>query len=176
MLGRACRQGLVLALIALAGMAATAQAGGHRRSATNVQALETHLLWRLNSLRRSRGLPPLRLSKALSAAAESHALDMLERGYFAHDSLDGTPFRLRLLRFYPPRRPLWAVGENLLWSARGLAAQGALRRWLASPQHRANLLDLRWREVGIAAIRADGAPGVYGGQAVIVLTVDFGVR
>lgn len=135
------------------------------------------MLRELNALRAAAALRPLRASEALIAAAEAHSLDMVERGYFGHRSSDGASFDERILRFYPPRgRPVWAVGENLLWSAPRVAARRALRVWLASPGHRANLFDPRWREVGIGAVRALGAPGVYGGRPVVVLTVDFGVR
>jgi uncharacterized protein YkwD len=48
--------------------------------------------------------------------------------------------------------------------------------WLASPGHRENLLGPKYREVGISAVRAAGAPGVYGGRRIVLLTVDFGAR
>ena len=48
--------------------------------------------------------------------------------------------------------------------------------WLASPPHRANLLDPHWREVGLSAVHATSAPGVYGGEAATIVTADFGVR
>ena len=145
--------------------------------AAGVQALEAGLLAQVNALRAESGLRPLRWSPALSRAAQAHCIDMAQAGYFGHLSSDGTPFTQRIARLYRPRRPqVWAVGENLLWSTRGLGPQSALRRWLESPEHRANLLDPRWREVGIAAARVVGAPGVFAGRSVVVLTVDFGVR
>jgi uncharacterized protein YkwD len=48
--------------------------------------------------------------------------------------------------------------------------------WMASPEHRRNILDPTWREIGIAAVHAASAPGTYGGQPVTVITTDFGVR
>jgi hypothetical protein len=36
--------------------------------------------------------------------------------------------------------------------------------------------DKRWRQVGLGAIAADSAGGVYGGQDVVVLAAEFGVR
>ena len=47
---------------------------------------------------------------------------------------------------------------------------------MGSPGHRANLLSPRWREIGIAAVHAASAPGVYGGHEVTIVTADFGVR
>ena len=48
--------------------------------------------------------------------------------------------------------------------------------WLASPEHRRILLTRSWRQIGLAAIRADNAPGVYGGQSVVILAAEFGIR
>jgi hypothetical protein len=57
------------------------------------------------------------------------------------------------------------------------SARGAVvGRWLASPPHREELLDPRFRELGISALRALAAPGIFGGQAVVLTVADFGVR
>jgi uncharacterized protein YkwD len=48
--------------------------------------------------------------------------------------------------------------------------------WLDSPPHRKILLTSAWREVGLGAVRALAAPGVYKGLDVTILTADFGVR
>ena len=48
--------------------------------------------------------------------------------------------------------------------------------WMKSPAHRANILTPRWREVGLSAVTVAGAPGVYGGRDVVIITSDFGVR
>ena len=57
----------------------------------------------------------------------------------------------------------------------GEAAQ-ALQLWLNSPEHRANLMNPRWREIGIAAVHATAAPGVFHGLDVTIVTTDFGSR
>ena len=38
------------------------------------------------------------------------------------------------------------------------------------------MLDPNWREVGVAAMRASSAGGIFGGGATWVVTMDFGVR
>ncbi len=43
-------------------------------------------------------------------------------------------------------------------------------------EHRATILDPRWRDVGIAAVEAAGAPGMYSGLNVVVVTADFGTH
>jgi uncharacterized protein YkwD len=165
---------VVLAIVAGAG---TAQARvEENRSLSARNALEADVLVEINGLRRSHGLSPLRWSAALSRAADTHSASMATRGFFAHESADGTVFWKRVARFYPRRNGAWAVGENLLWSSPDVDAAGALRMWLNSPPHRKILLTPRWREVGLSAVHAASAPGVYRGREVTVLTADFGVR
>ncbi len=140
--------------------------------------LEPTLLSELNVVRAENGLKPLRLNARLSAAADQHSTEMVEAGYFGHKSADGGVFWRRIKRFYSPARSArrWLVGENLLWQAPNVSAHAAVQEWLRSPEHRENLLRPAYRDVGIAAIRAKAAPGVYRHRRVLVLTVDFGSR
>lgn len=140
-----------------------------------VHALEPQVFAAINDLRRAQGLAPLRLSRALSLAADEHSLSMAEHGYFEHSSLDGSPFTRRVVAAYAPGARRWSVGENLVWASPGLSAREVLNLWLASPPHRATLLSPAWRDVGLGAVRAV-AGGVYGGRVVTILTADFGVR
>ena len=170
---------LVLFAVALAVSTAVslAPAGATTNGRTAMRSLESGVLAQVNALRRSHGLVPLRLSAKLSFAARQHSSEMASRGYFSHDSLDGSHFDRRIARFYPMGgRRYWSVGENLLWSSPAVDAPGALQMWLDSPEHRANLLTARWREIGISAVHAASAPGTYGGREVTIITTDFGVR
>ena len=144
---------------------------------TVLPQLETRLLTQINDLRRGAGLAPLRASSALAAAAHEQSYSMAEHGFFGHESFSGAPFWKRVETRYPkPPDGSWRVGENLVWSSPRLSARRALELWLNSPPHRQNLLTAVWREVGIAAVHASSAPGVYGGNDVTILTADFGVR
>lgn len=146
-----------------------------RRAARN--ALEAQVVGEINGLRSRRGLARLRFSVRLNAAADAHSRAMARRGFFAHESADGTSFWRRVARYYPQGRyRLWSVGENLLWSSPSVSAGEALRMWMASPPHRANLLARRWREIGLSAVHVASAPGVFGGREVTIVTADFGVR
>lgn len=148
------------------------------RSYHSVDALEARMLDRLNSLRARRGLTPLRVSRALSLAARYHSRDMARNGFCGHDSGNGASFRKRLARFYGRGAGwrYWSVGENVLCHPRRLTAGAALGKWLASPTHRANLLSSQWHEVGLAAVYAGAAPGVFEGDDVLLVTADFGAR
>jgi uncharacterized protein YkwD len=140
-------------------------------------AMAASILQEINATRRAHGLAPVRLSAGLSAAAAVHTREMLAGGYFGHQSADGSPFWERVKRFYRPAGfRSWSVGENLVWATPDMTAQDALDWWMQSPEHRANLLDRGWREIGLAAARSPDAAGVYGHLPVTVVTADFGVR
>ena len=150
-----------------------------RPAAARVQlsALESQLFGQINGIRARRGLRPLRISPGLTAAAKQHSASMAQKGYFSHDSANGGSFFKRIASFYSYRGySRWSAGENILWSAPDIDSGGALRLWMNSPEHRANLLSRSWREIGLGAVHATNAPGVYGGDAVTVVTADFGVR
>jgi uncharacterized protein YkwD len=142
-----------------------------------LSSLEQGVLQEINSIRREHGLAPLRLSARLSAAARQHSQEMAARGYFSHDSANGSSFDRRIARYYPlGRNRYWSVGENLLWSSPDVDPDGALQMWWNSPEHRKNMLTARWREIGVSAVHAATAPGTYGGREVTIVTTDFGVR
>ncbi len=131
----------------------------------------------LNAVRVERALRPLRLNPQLQAAAERHSREMLARGYFSHASPDGGSFSARVRRFYrPPARGGYAVGENLLWGSPSVSPSRVVSLWLNSPEHRSILLSRRWRDVGVGAVHAASAPGMFAGAPVTMVTADFGVR
>ena len=139
--------------------------------------LERSLLGEINELRAAHGLDPLGLSARLSAAADAHSRAMVAHGFFAHSSRNGTSFSTRVRRWYRSRGySYWAVGENLLWASPSVTPEHALAMWLESPPHRKILLTPKWEEIGLSAVHAVAAPGVFEGLEVTVITADFGVR
>jgi uncharacterized protein YkwD len=170
--------GILLAVVCSLAVSAPAGARRHTgRAPAAAGAFESQVLAAINDVRRRNRLAPLRVSTQLSAAAESHSNAMARRGFFAHESADGTAFWRRIQRFYPNgRHRYWSVGETLAWASPGMSSADALEMWMHSPPHREILLTGRWREVGIASIHVEAGPGVYGGQPATILTADFGVR
>jgi uncharacterized protein YkwD len=169
----------VLAAAALVAPASVLASRGSEAAARTNQAaaFDSSVLIGLNEIRIAHGLVPLTLSPELTAAAEQHSRDMITYGYFAHSSSDGAAFWQRIAEYYPsPSTPHWSVGENLLWSSGQIDASAGLADWMASPEHRANILFPGWRQVGIAEVTSPDAPGIYGGLPVSVITTDFGVR
>ncbi len=119
---------------------------------------ESTLLYQLNALRASHGLPRLLRDDRLVALARDHARDMYLKGYFSHLDREGSgPFER--LRHAGIRST--SAGENLVIATR---AESAQRLLLSSPQHRANMLDPRFCFVGI---------GVYRGPSGLVVTELF---
>src|SRR4029453_2641177 len=147
------------------GATATPTPRGGSRAQSTTAALESAVIERINVVRRGRGLRPLRWNGGLASAADYHSHDMAQKGYFEHDSANGTAFWRRIERFYPSRGfRSWTVGENLLWASDTYGASFAVREWMNSPPHRQNLLSRDWREVGIGALTVSSAPGAYGGR------------
>jgi uncharacterized protein YkwD len=171
---------LAAAAIAFAPANHAAHHKAHRHSTARLAGasrLESNLLRQINAERARHGLRALRWSTRLTRAADQHSASMAAKGYFAHESAGGGAFWKRIASYYSYRGyRQWSVGENLLWSSPSISPGGALRMWMNSPPHRENLLSNSWREIGLSAIHAEHAPGVYGGSEVTIVTADFGVR
>jgi uncharacterized protein YkwD len=169
---------VALILVGLGLWVAASPAGASsQRPATSLSSLEQGVLSDINTLRKEHGLAPLRLSASLSSAARQHSSEMAARGYFSHNSVNGSSFDRRIARYYPMgSNHYWSVGENLLWSSPDVDAGEALNMWWNSPEHRKNMLTARWREIGLSAVHVAAAPGTYGGREVTIVTTDFGVR
>lgn len=71
--------------------------------------------------------------------------------------------------------PGYEVGENIAWGSYADATPAAIvAAWMASPPHRANILDGSFRDTGIgvsAHLPSSFAAGATGG----IYTEDFGV-
>ena len=162
---------------AAAVVAVAAPAALSGTTASRMSSLESGLLQQLNAVRADRGLVALRSSPKLTAAADQHSREMADDGYFDHNSFDGTSFSDRIAKWYPLGSfHSWMVGENLLWSSPSVDPSGAVAMWMRSPGHRANILNPRWREIGIGAIHSTSAGGTFTHLPVTIITTDFGVR
>jgi uncharacterized protein YkwD len=120
---------------------------------------ESSLLRAINATRTARGLAPLRLDRRLERAARGHSSDMLRRGYFAHGSLAAR------MQASHARGPLF--GEDLAWGPAD--PEWVVSQWLASPEHRANLLSASYSRVGVG----DLVGAFQGFAGAHVVTADF---
>ena len=173
---RVIRLAIAVAVVVATGLLA-ASAFATSRSEKSLPTLNRQVLAAVNRFRVAHGLVALRESSALDRSARRHSLEMGKLGYFGHSSADGTIFWRRIKHYYGAGNyGYWSVGENLLWSAPTVSAGGAMKMWIASPEHLRNLLTPQWRQIGVSAVHLAAAPGVYGGHGVTIITTDFGVR
>ena len=100
---------------------------------------------------------------------------MNRRNYFDHTSRGGSSFVDRIKRAgYLRGARSWSVGENLAWGSGSHAtARSIVRAWMNSPGHRANILNGRFREIGIGITRGAPVPGVHNGATY---ATSFGSR
>lgn len=103
-----------------------------------------------NQKRAEVGLAPLNENSALSAAAQAKGADMLNKGYWAHVAPDGTtPWNFFTDFGYKYRY----AGENL---ARDFSsASSAVDAWMNSPTHRENILNPKYKEIGIGVVEGN---------------------
>ena len=126
-------------------------------AADNLTSLARRAVDLTNQERLKAGLQPLEWNNNLAAAATAYANEMASQGFFAHNAPDGTtPVSRAQKAGYPAYG--WGglyVGENL---ARGFdTAESVTQAWMNSPEHRANLLLPKYREIGIGvAVARDG--------------------
>ncbi len=131
----------------------------------NLNAKEERTVRLHNDKRTSRGLRALCVHPKLTKAARAHSTSMIKNDYFGHGDVGSR------LRHYGYN---WrAYGENIAGGSGRYARPGNIfRHWMKSSGHRANILDRRFREVGIGT-----ATGTYKGQkGYTMYTVDFGTR
>ncbi len=114
---------------------------------------DSEVLQLTNVERQKYGLPLLRLSKILSIAAMCHAKDLAENNNFylqpgvnMHTGSNGSSIRDRVTRAgYQPSYD----GENVYYQYPTITAADAVNWWINSPDHRANILNPNYTEIGI---------------------------
>ena len=130
--------------------------------AAGMSSPESSLLRQINVVRARHGLGPLKFDGHLELAARAHSREMITDGVFEHGA-----FANRMVRF---RVHGSIAGENLAWGTGAYAsARGVVAAWLASPEHRANLLRPSYHRVGVASIAAR----FLGHRGARVITADF---
>jgi hypothetical protein len=134
---------LFSALIALSLLAASLQAAAAQADPA------AELLSRINALRTQNGLLPLALSEALNTAAQRHSDDMATTGNVSHTGSDGSTSEARIQAAgYGHWRDFFIWGENI-YGGQIAQLDDAWNFWINSTPHRNNLLNTRYREIGI---------------------------
>lgn len=125
---------------------------------SSVSAYEEEVIRLVNNIRQQNGLQPLTANWELSRVARYKSQDMLENGYFSHNSPTyGSPFQM-ITAFGLSYR---TAGENI---AKGYAsAQAVVNGWMNSSGHRANILNASYKQIGVSYV----AQGHYWTQMFI---------
>jgi uncharacterized protein YkwD len=130
----------------------------------------------VNWERADRGVRPLALNARLEQTAQRHTESMAFGNYFKHVAPRGeTPLsRMRAIGYISSSQIGYEVGENIGWGTLWEATPRAIvAAWMASPRHRANILDARFRDTAVGV--APHPPSALArGQAGAIYTQDFG--
>ena len=125
---------------------------------------QTVIAW-TNIQRVKSGLVSLKENSRLNAAAEAKIKDMFENQYFEHQSPSGKgagdlaeDFGYEFL----------AVGENLALG-NFPSDENLVEAWMASPGHRANILNTSYEEIGVAV-----GEGAFEGKTTWLAVQHFG--
>ena len=143
---------LVLAALYVPSFHANAQAAPARQTVDPVAARVIELI---NQERAAARLAPLSIHPVLMAEAQRFSGVQAELGMLSHRGIDNTTAGQRLTR----AGYRWSFyGENL--AAGQDTPEAAVAGWMASPSHRATMLNPKAREIGIGlTIREDDPSG-----------------
>ena len=114
---------------------------------STVASYEAEVIRLVNQIRQENGLRPLTANWELSRVARYKSQDMLDQGYFAHNSPTyGSPGQM-IRAFGLSYR---TAGENI---AKGYTTpQAVVNGWMNSSGHRANILNTSYKEIGVGYV------------------------
>ncbi len=117
-----------------------------------------------NIERQKIGLSPVTENSELDAAAEKKGENMIAENYWAHFAPSGkTPWDFILAAGYH----FTFAGENL--AKNFYSSDEVVKAWMNSPSHRDNLLNSKYKDIGIAVVE-----GNLDGQKTTIVVQEFG--
>ncbi|MEU5175170.1 CAP domain-containing protein [Streptomyces sp. DSM 40868] len=138
--------------------APTSAAPATPATAAPASGVTAEILRLVNAERNKVGCQPLTLNPELTKAAQDHSADMAAHQNMSHTGSDGSDPGLRITR----AGYTWSsYGENVAYGY--TTAEQVMAGWMASPGHRANILNCGFQEIGVGLAQ----PGSY-------WTQDFG--
>ncbi len=145
----------------------------------NVALVEQLVLKHINEIRKARNINVLSNNDEIARVARTHSMDMATRGFFSHNNPDGEDptARARKAGFTglvssPDGQPRLGLSENIgrvgryasfqrilrdgkmirrriRWQTEATMAEQLVEGWMASPPHRANILDSAKAYLGV---------------------------
>jgi uncharacterized protein YkwD len=144
--------------------------------ASDLEAARAAVFCLINRERVRTGESALRANDHLRLAAQEHSDQMVADDYFGHEGPGGETLveRVRACGYIDSSRLGYALGENIAWGTLTLATPDAIvEAWMASPEHRANILNASYRDTGIG-VAPEVPSALSDGQAGATYTQDFG--
>ena len=157
---------IILSLLVSASLLATIPAVSQAATTTSKRAGdEQQVLTLLNQIRLQHNLTPFTMNSQLRSAARAHSTDMLQRGYFDHNSPTES-WDARIARYLTS--PL--TGEDIAWGQGSYGTpEGIVSQWMHSPTHRAIILTAGLHRIGLGL-----ATGTYtNATGATMATADF---
>lgn len=119
-------------------------------------ALADQVLNLVNQERANAGLNPVVANVTLENEADEYACELIGDNFFAHENpVTGSTLKDRAAAF---NYQFSVIGENL--AAGQKSPEEVMAAWMNSPGHRANILDPRFTQLGVA-VRSGGQYGLY---------------
>lgn len=138
----------------------------HQVLGTSANLDRGELLQYTNQDRSDNHVSSLRFNPELNQAAQNKADDMVKNNYWAHNSPGGkTPWTFILGSGYQFQQ----AGENLAYGFDTSAS--VIQAWMNSPEHRANMLDSNFEEVGFGIAES---PDYIGHGPELIVVAEYG--
>jgi len=135
--GMIVRLGAILAVLLMLGLVAPKQAGATTSPERQMASL-------INKARASHGRSALSLSDSLSNYARRHSATMASKNVLYHN-----PYLAQWLKNWSWR----ILGENVGY---GPTVSSVYTAFMHSPPHKANILDRRYRSIGVGIVTSGG--------------------
>ncbi len=138
-----------------AALVLVAASSAQRGRVLQFERIEQRVFEAVNQERKARGLRELKWDEALAAEARRHAINMAGRRFFSHVD----PVRGNLAERLREDKIRWRTCEENIFQEQGYRdpAAEAVRGWIGSPGHHANMLSPAVTNTGVGvAVRGDG--------------------
>jgi uncharacterized protein YkwD len=120
----------------------------------DLEGIRAAVLAETNAYRASKNAPQLQRNGKLEAAATAYAAYLAEHEAMGHTADGGNPAKRAAAqgyKFCSISENVWSTFRKPETSLSDEVARRAMEGWKKSPGHNANLLEKRWREIGIGA-------------------------
>ena len=153
MLTKSVRRLAVLVIVGASMVGMTVAAPAASAAVVPAATLMSQIVTQTNQQRAKAHCGQLKVNQRLVTASVRHSSYMASTGNFSHTGSGGSTFvtRARAAGY------IGAMGENIGWGYR--TSTDMVKAWMASPGHRANILNCSARSIGIGVVYArNGTP------------------